>query len=169
MAELDPRTATETARRMLAYVQAFNGEKFSPVFDDIDRQNLATALDNLEETAAMLLNMAERATQADAAEVGQWRPIESAPKDGSEILLGRAANEELEQEAISVPGSWQAGYEDGVDYMGVDDGFVDSHYQVFSGGRSFGAESYRYAPNQPTHWMPLPAAPADSSMGGGER
>lgn len=96
-----------------------------------------------------------------------WRTIESAPKDGTEILLGRAANEDMDQNAISTPGYWQEGYEDGVDYMGVDDGFVDSQHQVFSGGRSFGAESHRYAPNQPTHWQPMPAAPALPLAGDG--
>jgi len=98
-----------------------------------------------------------------------WLLIDGAPKDGTEILLGRAANEELDQYAISVPGYWQKGYEDGVDYMGADDGFVDSHHQVFSGGRSFGSVSHRYAPNQPTHWMPLPAPPAALHAGAGEK
>lgn len=99
---------------------------------------------------------AARASSAAA----QWLPIVGAPKDGSEILLGRAESEELDSPGISVPGYWQEGYEDGVDYMGCDSGFVDSHHQTFGGGRSFGAESHRYAPNQPTHWMPLPAPPA---------
>jgi len=92
-----------------------------------------------------------------AEEVDPWRPIETAPKDGTEIILGRAEGEEAA--AVSTPGYWQEGYEDGVDYMGCDSGFVDSHHQVFAGGRSFGSEKYRYAPNQPTHWMPLPSAP----------
>jgi len=99
-----------------------------------------------------------RAWQAHAALSG-WQPIETAPKDGSTILLGRAASEELDSDAISVPGYWQEGYEDGVDYMGCDSGFVDSPCQVFSGGRSFGSESHCYAPNQPTHWQPLPTPP----------
>ncbi len=88
--------------------------------------------------------------------VSGWLPIESAPRDKM-IVLGRAASEDCE--AISVPGFWQEGHEDSVDYMGADSGFVDVNYQQFHGGRSFGAESYRYAPNQPTHWQPLPEPP----------
>lgn len=64
MAELDPRTAADHARAMLFYVQnASAGQKFDPIFDDPERRNWAAALDNLEETAAMLLNMSERATE----------------------------------------------------------------------------------------------------------
>lgn len=91
-------------------------------------------------------------------EVQQWLPIETAPKDGTMILLGRATIEDCAP--ISVPGFWQDGCEDGVDYMGGDSGFVDVNFQQFHGGRSFGAEHSRYAANQPTHWMPLPAAPS---------
>lgn len=57
--ELDPRRASDYARQMLSYVQSFNGQKFGAL-DDVDRQNLGTALDNLQEAAAMLLNMADR-------------------------------------------------------------------------------------------------------------
>lgn len=60
MSELDPRTAAEHARAMGQYVHSFDGQKFDSVFDSVDRRNLATALDNLEETSAMLLNTAAR-------------------------------------------------------------------------------------------------------------
>lgn len=71
MAELDPRTALEQARAMKRYVESFNGQKWSPTLDSVDRQNLATALDNLLETAAMLLNMADRVAHHPSAPAGQ--------------------------------------------------------------------------------------------------
>ncbi|MES2973421.1 MAG: hypothetical protein V4757_07420 [Pseudomonadota bacterium] len=62
--ELDPRAATAHARTMTRFVQSFNGQRWGGADESVDRQNLATALDNLEETAAMLLNTAERAAAA---------------------------------------------------------------------------------------------------------
>ncbi len=94
-----------------------------------------------------------------AALTPQWQPIESAPRDGTVILLGRAGDEADDRLPISVPGRWFKGYEDGIDYMGHDDGFMDVEFQEFSCPRSFGAESYRSEGFQPTHWMPLPAPP----------
>jgi hypothetical protein len=84
-----------------------------------------------------------------------WLPIETAPKDeDTHILL---ADAEFVGE-----GFWQPASEDGVDEMGSDAGFVDMHYSYFSPSRSFGAEKYRSVGTQPTHWMPLPAAPKDT-------
>lgn len=71
MAELDPRTALEHARTMRRYIAAFDGQKFDPCFDEIDRRNLAVALDNLEDTAAMLLNMAGRVAASPQPTAGQ--------------------------------------------------------------------------------------------------
>jgi Lar family restriction alleviation protein len=68
--ELDPRTALATARQMLAYAQSFNGQSWGGVDESVDRKNLATALDNLEETASMLLNMADRVALARRPSVG---------------------------------------------------------------------------------------------------
>lgn len=101
----------------------------------------------------------------------RWQTIESAPRDGERIILGRP---DLDGDGggISVAGYWLEELEDGVDYMGHDGGFTDVDFQVFQPGRSFGADSYRYAGSQPTHWRPLPAPPTeDSAMqqgGGGE-
>ena len=104
-------------------------------------------------------DQAEAYAAAKVRESQEWMPIETAPKDGSMILLGRAETEDCG--AISVPGYWQEGFDDGVDYMGVGDGFVDVNHQQFSGGRDWGPEKYRYAPNQPTHWRQLPTPPSE--------
>lgn len=88
-----------------------------------------------------------------------WQPIDSAPKDGRMILLGRCGNDDDEVVPLSTAGRWQEGWSDGVDVMGCDDGFVDVDYQEFYPPRTFGAEAYRSKGNQPTHWMPLPAPP----------
>lgn len=89
----------------------------------------------------------------------QWQSIESAPRDGTLILLGRPGDEADDRLPISTPGRWFEGYEDGADYMGHDDGFMDTDFQKFSCPRTFGAESYRSSGFQPTHWQPLPAPP----------
>lgn len=100
-----------------------------------------------------------------------WLPIESAPRDGTRIILGRP-DEDGDGGGTSVCGYWIDELEDGVDYMGNDGGFTDVDYQVFQPGRSFGAESYRYAGKQPTHWRPLPPAPraamGAAGAGGGD-
>ena len=57
---LDPRVARDFAHTLRNYLFAFNGQEFSPATDSIDRQNLAQALDHLEEAAAMILNLSER-------------------------------------------------------------------------------------------------------------
>lgn len=88
----------------------------------------------------------------------EWRfDMENAPRDGTIIVLGRPETEN--DIALSVPGHWQDAFDDGVDYMGSDGGFVDIGLTWFRPGRSFGAESHRYLAVQPTAWLPLPSPP----------
>jgi hypothetical protein len=115
------------------------------------------------------------ATQADAAEVGEdaaavgaWQHIATAPKDGTHLLLATVDDGEVSYGHV-IEGWWQDGWGDAPDDMGCDDGWTSCDFDTFRPGRSFGAKDYQHAGMQPTHWMPLPAAPADSSMGGGER
>lgn len=103
--QFDPRTALEHARAMERYVDSFNGHKFS-VLDDVDRQNLAVALDNLQETAAMLLNIAERAKaernalQAERDEfLGYWKLAAAKNREmQSAIEALQAENERLKDQ-----------------------------------------------------------------------
>ena len=89
-----------------------------------------------------------------------WLPIETAPKDGTQILLGFAGDGEERASAVA-QGHWQKGWGDAPDDMGFDDGFVAFDFETFRPGRSFGAESYRHSGSQPTHWMHLPPPPTE--------
>lgn len=92
----------------------------------------------------------------------QWLPIETAPKDGSKMLLfylNRQGNPRR------VVGRWvtaDEAAETDTDDVGLEAGWYeridnwDDYYQV------------AIHEGEPTHWMPLPAAPGDrgTSMGG---
>lgn len=86
-----------------------------------------------------------------------WQPIDTAPKDGSRILLGRNFGET----SVVIEGWWQNEEDDGPDYMGADGGFVDHEFNRFMPGRSFGNPAYRQSGCQPTHWQPLPSPPTN--------
>ena len=90
--------------------------------------------------------------------MSEWQPIETAPLD-REIVLGVATSEDFPN-GFTCQGHWQMGWEDSIDDMGCNDGFVDCNYQVFSPPRRFGNPKYQTEGFQPTHWMPLPAPPA---------
>ncbi len=66
----------------------------------------------------------------------EWQPIETAPKDGTKILLGRFVNDGSEHDGRVMVDWWR------------------THHDSYTG---FGHFNPHYWP--PTHWMPLPAKP----------
>ena len=83
--------------------------------------------------------------------MSEWRTIDSAPKDGTEILLWTP-------EGIDVS-CWSELEEDGQQSMGHDAGFCGLLTCADPGRHMGNPEFFREAVNQPTHWMPLPEPP----------
>ena len=90
---------------------------------------------------------------------GEWQLIETAPKDGTEIILAKG---ERVTEGLWVGDRWPTASE----YHGTTGEYlgqyetgecIEAHWMSFDGG--FSEE------DQPSHWMPLPASP---SAGNGE-
>lgn len=84
----------------------------------------------------------------------EWRPIDTAPKDGTPVLLFVPAHQPHRwvtgqtwpPETITVVGFWEAGGNYEGDEAGWDAWPNDRGYPCLY-------------PEHPTHWMPLPPAP----------
>lgn len=70
----------------------------------------------------------------------KWQPIESAPKDGTVLILYSSQGMEM--------GSWKK-----------DENYRDQPAKWFSEEGDDWSTGYYYCPMDPTHWMPLPAPP----------
>lgn len=68
-----------------------------------------------------------------------WQPIETAPKDGTRVMLTCAGY-------VGTKGPW---------------GRPDSHQDIVHLARFDGEHWYPFVPNNWTHWAPLPAASPD--------
>ena len=105
----------------------------------MNRETCREAADVLEEQAGEIERLRMECSvvrnQRDA-ERARWQPIDTAPKDGTEILAGAFCKEYDHQ--------FVASYDEGVDYKKFP---------------WIGAEGIRDHRDFPTHWMPLPAAP----------
>lgn len=85
-----------------------------------------------------------------APQLGEWQPIDTAPKDGQSVLLGRHGKDV------------QIGH------------FYDTCEEIYTHveGNLYRKETWTYwvgwethlggSAAPPTHWMPLPGAPADA-------
>lgn len=82
--------------------------------------------------------------ESAVAEAMQWRPIATAPKDGTEILLNSAEN---------------AYYDGGVAICGYYDGPVIAKYTGRGCTGWVTQDKLDLAFESTTHWMPLPPAP----------
>jgi hypothetical protein len=107
-----------------------------------------------EELLSIMERLVDKAWANGKADALRWRPIETAPKDGSAILLLSAAYEDelgVHPARVAI-GHWHAEGTSWVDEMGRLDG--DSYTLAvtgvwFSGGGWF-------QPNEVTHWQLLP-------------
>ena len=103
--------------------------------------------------------------EARVREAQQWQPIETAPKDGAEILLFRDADV---YDGKPVPprvtsGAWTEWTDTASEYHSTTGEYLgqsvqDSGAEWLSWDGGFSEEM------PPTHWMPLPSPPTDAAM-----
>lgn len=83
--------------------------------------------------------------------MSEWQPIETAPKDGTEVLIGGGFFD------------WDGSYGEDVPHTGV----TIASWQYRHGAKQWrgnacgGYDEYYWY--NPTHWMPLPKSPSPSS------
>jgi len=167
-------TPSDTAREIALVRDALRffvwaaGEGLSPAEDDVPEPEttlfeyaVATGnedWDNYPDTVTTALTAAYARGIEDTR---QWQPIETAPKDGTQVLGWTPAGHdivwysEIDQDRPDQPGTnpgWWGFYGETAPGRTPDHGFG-------------GNPSWYWPPqNQPTHWMPLPQPPAE---GGG--
>jgi len=84
----------------------------------------------------------------------RWRPIETSPKDGTEII-GVFSNDYGYQDTPTMYGPWTMAWRG--EWVSSWDG-----EQVIQSQSDFGTNYHEIAPD-PTHWMPLPSPPSAPS------
>ncbi|WP_231586667.1 DUF551 domain-containing protein [Cupriavidus basilensis] len=117
-----------------------------------DKRNTAFARSSMREVIEYLATIAPSAQQAAPAVPDRWLSIETAPKDGRTLLLGYLNSHGKWR---TVRGQWMS-----EDYIAeyweepddVEPGWFETAVEAEEVSNCWRIE--------PTHWMPLPAAPA---------
>ena len=84
--------------------------------------------------------------------MNEWQPIETAPKDGTRVLLFGGEQEVWKSQRDSKAGPMVVGWADGTEY-----GEQAWRFCTYDSG------FYGRLDTQPTHWMPLPEPPKESA------
>ena len=80
-----------------------------------------------------------------------WQPIETAPKDGTEIMAV-FSNDYGYQEKPTVYGPWTVAFRKGKWMASWDDSYVIE-------AEGYWGVEHKETPLDPTHWMPMPKTP----------
>lgn len=83
--------------------------------------------------------------------MSKWRPIATAPKDGTEII-GVFCNDYGYQEKPTIYGPWTVAFRRGKWVASWGDASVIEY-------ESYAGTEYKAAEMDPTHWMPKPKPP----------
>ena len=88
----------------------------------------------------------------------EWQPIETAPRDGTEIIAVFSSDYGGTQEKPTVYGPWTAAFRRNKWMASWDDASVVER-------EGYWGTDYMETPLDPTHWMPLPEPPRPHSKG----
>ncbi len=83
--------------------------------------------------------------------MSEWQPIETAPRDGTEIIIYGKTNNWKDSVAEKLTGNMTKHF-----YIEI------SHWTREDGEKQFSVPIKNWS--QPTHWMPLPPLPTIESM-----
>ena len=143
-------TELKALGEMLAYLKTVDPEKLG-IFTTDNLPGYFAACDEYE--AWKKQQRFEHQSKEEVGQKGQlsWQPIETAPKDGRTLLLGR----------FNECGNWRT-----MRGEWMSQGYIDEYWEDPDVGEPGWFETSVEAdetpncwPTSPTHWMPLPSSP----------